>query len=86
LYEKLVLALHVRRHLFLCLHCNFHNQKNNNFRILGGEKKIAEIKKLKATNEKGKRNILRTSHVDLGETMPVLGLTQYFFGLVVFTC
>lgn len=26
-----------------------------------------------------------TSQVDLGSTIPVLGLTQYFFGFVVFT-
>lgn len=26
-----------------------------------------------------------TSHVDLGNTTPVLGLTQYFFGFVVLT-
>jgi hypothetical protein len=26
-----------------------------------------------------------TSQVDLGNTIPVLGLTQYFFGFVVFT-
>jgi hypothetical protein len=27
-----------------------------------------------------------TSHVDLGKTTPLLGLTQYFFGFVVLTC
>jgi len=27
-----------------------------------------------------------TSHVDLGITTPVLGLTQYFLGFVVLTC
>lgn len=27
-----------------------------------------------------------TSHVDCGMTTPVFGRTQYFLGLVVFTC
>ena len=31
------------------------------------------------------RNKPIISHVDLGNTTPVLGLTQYFFGFVVFT-
>lgn len=30
-------------------------------------------------------NVPITSHVDLGNTTPVLGLTQYFLGLVVLT-
>lgn len=32
-----------------------------------------------------KQNVPVTSDADLGLTMPVLGLTQYFFGEVVFT-